>query len=66
MGALYIFVVLALLLAIATTAILIAAKRIRNGWIPWLATPIVAFLWYWVLVCFYMGYYMWQVSGVRG
>jgi hypothetical protein len=65
MGAHDVFSVLALILAIATMAILIATKRVRNGWMAWLAVPAIAFLWYWVLVCLYMGYYFLRINNVR-
>jgi len=65
MGAHDVFSILAVLLAVATIAILIATKRVKNGWIVWLAVPVVAFLWYWVLVCIYMGYYFWRINDVR-
>lgn len=66
MGAHGVFCLVAIVLAIATIAILIATKRVRNGWMPWLAIPIVAFLWYCLLVGFLVGYYMWRIGGVRG
>lgn len=31
----------------------------------WLTVPVVAFLWYWELVCVYMAYYVWQINDVR-
>ncbi len=60
-----VFCVLAVLLGIGTMAIFVATARVRNGWMAWLAIPIVAFVWYWVLVCLYIGYYLLRVSGVR-
>jgi hypothetical protein len=65
MGAHDIFVVLSAIMALATIAILIGMQRLKNGWMAWLAVPVVAFLWYWVLVCVFMGYYMWRTNGVR-
>jgi hypothetical protein len=65
MGAHDVFGVLAIILAIATIAILIATKRVRNGWMAWLAVPVIAFLCYWVLVCLYMGYYFIRINDVR-
>jgi hypothetical protein len=65
MGAQGVFSVLAILLAIATIAVLVITKRVRNGWLVWFAVPVVAFLWYWVIVCLYMGYYMWRINDVR-
>ena len=65
MGAHDVFFVLAFLFAVATMATLIATKRIKNSWIVWLTVPVVAFLWYWVLVFVYMGYYFWRINDVR-
>jgi hypothetical protein len=65
MGSHDVFRVLAVILAIATMAILIATKRVKNGWMCWVAIPVVAWLWYWVLVCLFMAYYMWRANGVR-
>lgn len=65
MGAHDVFRVVAIILAIATTVILVTTKRIKSRWIPWLAVPVLAFVWYWVLVCLYVGYYMLQIDGVR-
>jgi len=31
----------------------------------WLAVPVAAFVWYWVLVCLYMGYYFLRINDVR-
>lgn len=66
MGAHDLFRILALLFALFTAAILIATGRVKNGWMIWLAVPVLSFAWYWVLVCFYMGYYMWHIRGVQG
>lgn len=65
MGAHDVFRILAVILAIATVGIAVLTGRVRNGWLPWLAIPILAFVWYWAIVCLYMGYYMWQSRGVR-
>lgn len=65
MGSHDVFRILAVLLGIATMAILVATARIKNGWMAWLAVPVVAFVWYWALVCLYIGYYMWQIKDVR-
>jgi hypothetical protein len=60
MGAHDVFAVLAILLAIATVAILVVRRRVKNGWMVWFAVPVVAVLWYGVLVCVYTGYYFWR------
>jgi hypothetical protein len=65
MGAYDVFSVVAIILAIATMAILIATKRVTNGWMVWLAVPLLAFLYYWLLVCLYMGYYFLRINNVR-
>ncbi len=44
MGAHDVFRILAVILAIATVAIPIATKRISNGWLSWLAVPVIAFI----------------------
>lgn len=65
MGAHDVFRILAVLFAFGTTALLVATKTVRNGWLPWLAIPVVAFIWYWLLVSLYLTYYAWRVGGVR-
>lgn len=65
MGAHDVFTVLAIVLAIATVAIVIATKKFKNAWFVWLAVPVVAFVWYWVIVCLYMGYYFLRINNVR-
>lgn len=65
MGAHGVFCVIAALLGIGTMGMLVATARVKNGWMAWLAVPVVAFVWYWVLVCVYVGYYMWQINDVR-
>ncbi len=65
MGAEDVFRILAVVLAVLSMTILIVSKRVKYGWKFWLAIPIAAFIWYWVLVCILMAYYMWNVSGVK-
>ena len=64
MGARDISLILAVILTICTMALLVVTKRIRNGLMCWMAIPVVMFLWYCVLVCLWMAYYMWRVNGV--
>lgn len=47
----------------ATVAILIATKRVKNGWLPWAAVPVVAVVWYLALVALFVAYYMWNIRG---
>jgi hypothetical protein len=65
MSAYEIFRILAVILAIATMAILIATRRVKGGWMRWFAIPVVTFLWYWILACLCVAYYTWRVSSVR-
>lgn len=65
MGAHDVFRILAVILAIATVGIPVATKWIKNGWLPWLAVPVIAFLWYWILVGLFIVYYVWRSSGIR-
>ncbi len=65
MGSHGILSIIAVLLAIATMAVLVATSRVKNGWMAWFVVPVIAFMWYWVLVCLFVGYYMWRINGVR-
>jgi hypothetical protein len=65
MGAHEIFTILAVFLGIATVAILIVTKRVKNIWYVWLSVPVVAFVWYWLIVCLYMGSYFLRINNVR-
>jgi hypothetical protein len=65
MGARGVFRILAVSLAVATIAVLIATKRLKSGWLPWLSIPFLAFLWYWVLVGIFLVFYMSRIRGVR-
>lgn len=60
------FTGLAIIFAVVTVAVLVAFKRIRNPWLTLLAIPLLAVLWYGVMLCFWMGYYMYNIRGVRG
>lgn len=65
MGADDVFRILAVVLAVLSMAVLIVTRRMEYGWKFWLALPVAAVIWYWVLVCIWMGYYMWNINGVR-